>query len=107
LTFEVNSINGIPIIPVVEDRMRTAYVFHSDPSAQAKGYAPAPASQIINWLVMPRSVPIAISKTDNLKIWTPETNILGDDWLLQYRKYHDLWVMQHQLNQIVLSVRSA
>jgi len=107
LNFEVNSINGVPIIPVVSDRLKSAYILYEEPSAldtRGSGYEPAPGAQDINWIITPRNLPIAISKTDNLKIWTPESNILGDDWLLQYRKYHDLWIMENQLNQIILSM---
>jgi len=102
LSFEVNSVNGIPIIPVVEDRMRTAYIFHDGETEL--GYEPDEDAQTINWIITPRNLPIAISKTDNLKVFDPDTNQGGDDWLIQYRKYHDLWIMKNQVNQIVLSV---
>ena len=103
LQFEVKSINGIPIIPVVEDRMKTAYVFHDGDTDL--GYTPAAGAKTINWIILPRSLPIAISKTDNLKIFTPDANQSGDDWLIQYRKYHDLWVMRNQRNKIIVSVQ--
>ena len=104
LQFEVKVINGIPIIPVVENRMKTAYVFHDGTTDM--GFEPDASATTINWIIMPRSLPIAISKTDNLKVFTPEQNQGGDDWLIQYRKYHDLWIMKNQLNQVVLSVQS-
>lgn len=102
LSFEVKSINGVPIIPVVEDRMKTAYIFH-DGTVKA-GFEPAVGAKSLNWIITPRTVPIAISKTDILKPWSPDENINGDDWLLQYRKYHDLWIKKQQLNRIILSV---
>lgn len=107
LNFSVDGINGIPIIPVVEDRMKTAYIFHTgdEGTGENLGFEPAAGAKTINWIITPRTLPIAISKTDNLKIWTPEQNITGDDWLTQYRKYHDLWILHNQLNQIVLSVQ--
>lgn len=103
LSFSVDGINGIPIIPVVEDRMKTAYIFHG--GEEAMGFEPAAGAKTINWIITPRTLPIAISKTDNLKIWSPDSNITGDDWLTQYRKYHDLWILHNQLNQIILSVQ--
>ena len=104
LTFEVKTINGVSIIPVVEDRMKTEYVFHS--GATDLGFEPTAGAKTTNWLIMPRNLPIAISKTDNLKTWTPDQNQNGDDWLIQYRKYHDLLVKHNQLNQIILSIQS-
>lgn len=103
LSFEVRTINGTPIIPVVEDRMKTAYIFHG--GEEADGFEPAPGAKTINWIITPRTLPIAISKTDQLKIFTPDVNQDGDDWLLQYRKYHDLWILHNQMNQIILSVQ--
>lgn len=104
VNFRVKSINGIVVIPVVEDRMKTEYIFHSGDDDGEMGFEPAAGAKTINWILTPRRLPIAISKTDNLKIWTPDSNITGDDWLTQYRKYHDLWIMHNQLNQIVLSI---
>lgn len=103
LNFSVDAVNGIPIIPVVEDRMKTAYIFHG--GEEAMGFDPAEDAKTINWIIQPRSLPIAISKTDRTKIFDPDTNQAGDDWLVQYRKYHDLWILHNQLNQIVLSVK--
>ena len=103
VNFEVKVINGIPIIPVVENRMKTEYVFHDGTTEM--GFEPASGAKTINWIITPRSLPIAISKTDNLKVFSPDVNQDGDDWLIQYRKYHDLWIMANQVNQIVLSVQ--
>ena len=105
LNYEVGAVNGIPIIPVVEDRMKTAYIFHD--GKDELGYEPDEDASTINWIITPRNLPIAISKTDNLKVFTPDVNQDGDDWLIQYRKYHDLWIMKNQVNQIVLSVQPA
>ena len=104
LEFEVKSINGVPIRPVVEDRMKTEYIFYDGESKL--GYEEAAGAKTINWLITPRQLPIAISKTDNLKVFTPDENQNGDDWLIQYRKYHDLWILRNQLNQIIVSIAS-
>lgn len=104
LTFEVNTINGIPIIPVSSDRLKTGYIFHPNPSGQTKGFEPAPGAKDINWIIMPRDVPIAISKHDNLKIFSPDINQDGDDWKLQYRRYGDLWIMNSRFQEIILSL---
>ena len=32
------------------------------------------------------------SKTDNVKIITPEANQFADAWDIDYRKYHDLFI---------------
>lgn len=48
-------------------------------------------------LICPKSAPIAVSKTDNMKIIDPDTNQSADAWLLAYRKFHDLWIKDNAL----------
>mgnify|MGYP004476213155 CR=1 FL=1 len=40
-------------------------------------------------LICPKSAPIAVSKTDNVKIITPEANQFADAWDIDYRKYQE------------------
>ncbi len=46
----------------------------------------------VNWLICPKGAPVAVSKTDNVKIITPEANQFADAWDIDYRKYHDLFI---------------
>jgi len=43
-----------------------------------------------------RHAPIAISKTEVLRIFDPLTNQALNAWQIDYRKYHDLWVLDNQ-----------
>lgn len=58
----------------------------------------------VNWLICPRTAPIAVSKTDNVKIITPEVNQFADAWDVDYRKYHDLFVPENKRAAIAVSV---
>ncbi len=102
VSFEVKSINGVAIIPVVGSRMKTAYVFH-DGTTQF-GFEPAANARNINWMILPRSAPIAISKTDAVKIFSPDENQNGDGWKTQYRKYHDVWLPTYAREAMVVSI---
>lgn len=82
----VKSINGIPIIPVPSKRMQTEYIF------DANGFFPAIRAEPINWIICPKSAPIAISKTGSVKITPPGDNQFADAWDIEYRKYHDLLI---------------
>ena len=48
--------------------------------------------------------PIAVSKTDNIKIITPEANQFADAWDIDYRKYHDLFVPENKKAVIAVSL---
>lgn len=105
----VKTFNGIPVIRVPSARMKTAYTFNdgTTSSQEAGGFAPAAAAKQINWIICPRNVPIAVSKTDNFKIFEPSVNQKADAWLVQYRKFHDLWIKDNALPSIRVCAEAA
>lgn len=102
LEFAVKTINGVSIIPVPSARMKTGYDFDSEDGFSAKGDA-----KQINWIICPRTAPIAISKTDNLKIITPEQNQFADAWDIDYRKYHDIFIPDNKKAAIAVCTEPA
>lgn len=101
LDFAVKTVNGVPVIPVPSARMKTNYVFTAGGDG---GFAPAENAKEINWLICPKSAPVAVSKTDNVKIITPEANQFADAWDIDYRKYHDLFVPENKRAAIAVSI---
>lgn len=99
---KVKTFNGIPIIRVPSARMKSAYTFNDGKTTgqEAGGFAPTSDAVQINWIICPRNVPIAVSKTDNFKIFEPAVNQKADAWLIQYRKYHDLWIKDKALESV-------
>lgn len=95
----VKSIDGIPIIEVPSARLKTQYTFNDGVSGgqEAGGFVPAGGAKDINWIIMPRTAPIAVSKTDKIRIFDPQTNQSADAWKLDYRKYHDIWITDEML----------
>ena len=102
---KIKTYNGIPIIRVPSARMKTAYTFNDGKSDNQKdgGFTPTETAKQINWIICPRNVPLAISKTDNFKIFAPEINQRADAWLIQYRKFHDLWIKDNALKTVRVS----
>lgn len=90
----VYNLNGNIIKPAPAGRMKTKYEsLDGTTSGQEKGGLQAAAdAKDINWIITPKSVPIAISKTDNLRVFTPDVNQLADAYKIDYRVYHDLWI---------------
>ena len=106
---KVRSIDGTPILRIPSARMKTAYVFNDGTTAgqAAGGFAPASGAVDVNWIISPRRAPIAISKTDTMKIFDPSTNQNADAWLIEYRKFHDLWVADNQLAAVWVNQKPA
>lgn len=98
----VKSFNDIPILGVPSARMKTAYVFNDGKTAnqQAGGFKADTGAKDINWIIMPQRAPIAVSKTDKVRIFTPELNQKADAWKIDYRKYHDLWIPENRFAAI-------
>lgn len=109
LTTKVKSIDEIPIIKVPSARLKTAYTFNDGKtSGQTKGgFVAATGAKNINWMITPRTAPIAVNKTDKIRIFDPNVNQKGDAWKLDYRKYHDLWVMDEALKLCRVNIKEA
>ena len=99
---KVKSFNDIPILGVPSARMKTAYVFNDGKTAnqQAGGFKADTGAKDINWIIMPQRAPIAVSKTDKVRVFTPELNQKADAWKIDYRKYHDLWIPKNRFAAI-------
>lgn len=95
---KVRAIDENPIIPVPSLRMKTKYVFYDGKTAgqETGGFVVDAEAKNINWIICPRTVPIAVSKTDKIRIFTPDQNQQADAWKIDYRKYHDLWIKDNQ-----------
>lgn len=99
---EVKTVNGVPLLPVPSARMKTSYTFADGVSEgeEEGGFKAGAEAKDINWIVMPKKAPIAISRQDKMKIFAPETYQKADAWFIGYRKYHELWVLKNQLGNI-------
>lgn len=98
----VKSFNDIPILGVPSARMKTAYVFNDGKTAnqQAGGFKADTGAKDINWIIMPQRAPIAVSKTDKVRVFTPDVNQKAYAWKIDYRKYHDLWIPKNRFAAI-------
>lgn len=102
LNFKVKTIDDNPIKVVPSARLKTAYDVQDGTTVgqEAGGLKAAASAKDIQYLITPANVPIAISKTDKLRLFTPDVNQKADAWKIDFRKYHDLWVKKNKLNQI-------
>lgn len=102
LTTVVPAIDGIPIIETSSDRMVTSITVSA-----SNGFSKGTYAKDVNFIVMPRTTPIAISKQDNMKIFTPAENQSHDAWLCEYRRYHDLWIMDNKKAGLWVNIKQA
>ena len=94
ISLKVKSINGVTIIPVASERMKTAYEFHDN------GFRPADKSREIYMLVAPKTAAHLVKKTETMRIFTPEQNVDADAYKFDYRIYYDVFVNKNGLDAI-------
>ena len=101
VTLKVRTLDGIPLIPVGADRLKTEYLFRDGKTTgqESGGFEPTETSKSINWMITPRKAPIAVSKTDKMRIFDPETNQKARAWAMDYRKFHDLWIPDRKVDE--------
>lgn len=98
----VRTYNAIPIIGVPSARMKSQYVFNDGKTTgqEKGGFAADAAAKAINWIIMSRAAAIAVSKTDKMRIFDPNTTQQANAWSIDYRKFHDVWVPKNRLASV-------
>ena len=97
---KVKTFNDIPLLDVPSARFKSAYTFDAGATKDAGGFAAADGAVDMNWIVIARRAPIAVSKQDKVRIFTPDTYQNANAWKLDYRKYHDLWITKNALDAV-------
>ena len=102
MSFKVKTIDESVIRIAPSARLKTLYdVLDGTTSGQeAGGLKVNTAAKDIYWIITPQNVPIAINKTDKLRVFEPNINQKADAWKIDFRKYHDLWIKKQKQNQI-------
>ena len=101
---KVKKIDEHFIIEVPSARMKTEYTFATSGDG---GFTPTEGAKEINWIICPRTAPIAVSKTDTIRIFDPLTNQDAHAWKTDYRKYHDLWITDNALEGVFLNTKTS
>ena len=107
LSVEVQALNDNPIVKAPSRLLKTAFEFRDGSTAgqEAGGFVAASGALDINWIIATKDAPIAISKTDKTRTFSPDVNQGKDAWKIDYRKYHDLWVPKSKLTSIYTNTK--
>lgn len=97
VNLKVKSLNGVALLPVVSERMKTAYTFNT---SGAGGFKPMGNAREIYMLVCPKRSAHLVKKTEQMRIFTPEQNLDADAYKFDYRIYYDVFVSGSGLDTI-------
>lgn len=106
---KVPAVDEVPIIPTPANRLVTAIKLNNGKtSGQEKGgFEKGATAKDINFEIMPLKTPVAISKQDKMRIFDPNTNQKADAWAMDYRRFHDLWILENKVNSIYVSIKDS
>ena len=105
----VPAIDGVPIIAAPDEYMVSKVKLNDGVSSgeETGGFEKASDGLDVNFQIVARQVPIAIQKTDNMRIFSPEVNQRARAWGMDYRKFHDLWVLDNKKSGLFVSIKDA
>lgn len=106
----VPAVDGVPLIATPANRMYSAITLYDGVTAgdnKKGGYVKAASAVDVNFIVMPRTTPIAVQKQDKVRIFSPDINQTLNAWRIDYRRFHDLWVLDNKVDSIFVSVKDA
>ena len=106
---QVPSIDGVPIISTPANRMYTAVTIYDGATEGQKqgGYVKGSTALDINFMILLRTTPIALTKQDIMRIFDPTVNQKLNAWQMDYRRFHDIWVLDNKLDSIYISIKDA
>ncbi len=92
---KVKAIDSNPFLIVPSARLKSAYEFLDGVSTgeTAGGYKATSDAKDMKWMIMPITAPIAVAKIDKMRAFTPDEYQQADAWKVDYRLYHDLWML--------------
>lgn len=104
---QVPSIDRVPIISTPANRMVTAITLYDGVTAgqTTGGFIKGTTALDVNFIVLPTNVPLAITKQDVMRIFDPLTNQKANAWAMDYRRFHDIWVLDNKLDSLYVSIK--
>ena len=95
------SFDEMPIAKVPQGRFCTAVTTLSGKDEQAAGgYVKADGAKDINFMIIDRASVIQLIKHGKIRVFDPDTNQSADAYKVDYRIYHDAWVLENKKNGI-------
>ncbi len=93
--------DDMPIAKVPQSRFYTAVDVLSGKDDQAAGgFAKAADAKDINFMIIDRASVVQLIKHGKIRVFDPDTNQSADAYKVDYRIYHDAWVLDNKKNGI-------
>lgn len=106
---QVPAIDNCPIIATPQNRLYTAITLNDGVTSgqTVGGYVKGASAKDINFIIVAVDAPVAVTKQDAMRIFDPNTNQQANAWSMDYRRYHDLWVLDNKKTGIYVNIKQA
>jgi hypothetical protein len=94
------SFDEMPVVKVPQTRFYTAVTLNDGKTQVAGGYAKGADAKDINFMIVDRASVIQLIKHGKIRVFDPDTNQSADAYKVDYRVYHDAWVLNQKKNGI-------
>lgn len=107
LDLRLTAVNGNALRKVASKLFKSQFIFRDGKTGgqEKGGFVAAEGAQNINWLISTQDAPIAVSKTDTVRVFDPLTNQSANAWRMDYRKFHDLWIPKNKLEKVYVNFK--
>ena len=86
VNLKVKSLNGVAIIPVAADRMKSVFTFGEE------GFAAGDGAVSVNAIILPKSAASLVKKVDKVNVYSPDVVQDLDAYKINFRLYYDCFV---------------
>lgn len=107
---KVPAVDGTAIIETPSNRLYSAITLYDGKTAgdnKKGGYTKGTNAVDVNFIILPKATPLAVQKQDKMRIFSPDVNQALNAWQIDYRRFHDLWVMDNKVDSIFVSIKDA
>ena len=94
------SFDEMPIVKVPQSRFYTKVTLGDGKTNAAGGYAKAEDGKDVNFMIVDRASVVQLIKHGKIRVFDPDTNQSADAYKVDYRVYHDAWVLNNKKNGI-------
>lgn len=94
------SFDEMPIVKVPQTRFYTSVTLNDGKTQATGGYTAAEGAKEINFMIVDRAAVIQLIKHGKIRVFDPDTNQSADAYKVDYRVYHDAWVLNNKKNGI-------
>ena len=102
------SFDEMPIAKVPQTRFYTAVkTLSGKDDGAAGGYVKGEGALDINFMIVDRAAVIQLIKHGKIRVFDPDTNQSADAYKVDYRVYHDAWVLNNKKNGIYCHTKPA